>query len=70
MATPSKPFSIPWVFVFHYYPSEFDGSIVIVLSSFLKKMPFSFSFSAHYALKLSCGRPLMNLSEAVKTHSL
>lgn len=38
MATPSKSFLITWVFVFHYYPSEFDGSITIVPSSFLKRM--------------------------------
>lgn len=70
MATPSKLFLITWVFVLHYYPSEFDGSIIIVPSSFLKRMLFSFPFSAHYALKLSCGSPLMNLSEAVATYSL
>lgn len=34
---------------------EFDGSIIIVPSSSLKRMLFSFSFSAHYALKLFCG---------------
>jgi len=33
MATPSKAFLITWVFVFHYYPSEFDGSIISVPNS-------------------------------------
>lgn len=53
MATPPKLFLITWVFVFHYYPSESDGNITNVPSSFLKRMLFSFSFSAHYTLKLS-----------------
>lgn len=70
MAAHSKPFLITWVFVFHYNPSEFHGSIIIVPSCFLKRMLFSFSFSARYALKLSCGNPLLNLSETVKPHSL
>lgn len=70
MATPSKPFLITGVFVFHYYPSGFDGSIIIVPSSFLKRMLFSSSSSAHYTLKSSCGNPLMNLIEAVKTLSM
>lgn len=54
--------------MFNYYPSGFDGSIIIVPSCFLKRM-FSFSYPAHSALKLSCGSLLMNLSEAAKTRS-
>lgn len=55
MATPSKSFLITWVFVFHYYPSESDGSITIVPSSFLKRMLFSVRIlPANSPLQHSC----------------